>query len=288
MSAQQPGRAISHRLLAAISFLLAVIGFGAINLLWARDFAQPQVILLGAGDRLSALVTSGHGRVLIAAGDDPAEAANALRRVQYPTLPRLDVLLVAGSGEDGAVPASFAGNPDTRLKLAVAPFPQAADQPSLQGIRDMSTPRQFDLPDGVSVTVESVDASAPSDPAPRWAWRVIIARGASRVIMLSDGPDAGLFPPAGAPNVLAVSGDEPLEAWREYPAPLLAFDDASLTPGAMRDSLETDEDGPDWSVRIFPGEAVAFRFRNGAVEADPASTVRLLPAGATNATPSAP
>ena len=275
MPAQQSGRAISRRLLAACSFLLAVIGFGAINLLWAHDFGEPRVILLGSGDRLSALVTSGHARVLIATGDDPAAAANALNAARHPTMPRLDVLIAAGNGADLAVPASLAGNPDTRLELAIAPFARPPDWPVLQSMQDVGGTRRLSLPNGVSVTVESVDAAGPSAPEPRWAWRAVIERGASRIALLSDGADAGLFGPIGAPNVLAVSGGEPLEAWGEYPAPLLAFNDEALSPGDLRASLQVDEDGPDWTVRVFPGEAAAFRFTDGGVESDPGMTARL-------------
>ncbi|MFM9106898.1 MAG: hypothetical protein ACKOWF_09390 [Chloroflexota bacterium] len=275
MAARHPGRAISRRLLAACSFLLAVIGFGAINLLWAREYGEPRVILLGAGNRLSALVTSGHARVLIATGDDPAAAANALNAALRPTLPRLDVLIAAGNGADLAVPAALAGDPDTRLELAIAPFARPPDWPALQAMQDVGGPRRLNLPNGVAVTIESADAAEPSAPEPRWAWRAVVERGASRVVVLSDGDAAGLFSPAGAPNVLAVSGGEPLEAWREYPAPLLAFGDEALPPGELRDSLRRDDDGPDWTVRVFPGEAAVFHFIDGGVESDPGTTMRL-------------
>ncbi|MGI9254371.1 MAG: hypothetical protein ACR2J8_11530 [Thermomicrobiales bacterium] len=288
MSAQQHGRAISHRLLAAISFLLSVIAFGAINLLWSRDFSDPQVILLGSGDRISALVTSGPSRVLIATGDDPNAFANALRQIRRPTMPRLDVLLVAGGGKDLAAPASIVTDPDLRLAMAVAPFPNSPEFPALQSVQPVSAPRRLTMPNGVSITVESEPASEPSAAQERWAWRVIVSRGASRVVLLSDGEDAGLFPPANPANVLAISGSNPLDGWQEVPAQLISFNDEALSPGELRTSVATDEDGPDWAVRVFPGEAVAFTFRDGSVEVDPSATDRLLPERELEATASPP
>ncbi len=287
MAAPRSGRAISHRQLAAVTFLLAVILFGAINIIWSREVAEPRVVLLGSGDALSALVTSGHARVLIATGNDPSAAANALGRVRYPTLPRLDVLVLAGDGSNLAVPASFAGDPDTRLELALSSTAGSDDSAALQGIQLVSTPRRLALPDGMTITMEG--ASGVDLPAGgATPWRMIVERGTSRVVLLSSGADAGAFPPAGAPNVLVVSGADPLDAWGEYPAPVLAFNDAALSPDELRSSVETDADGPDWAVRIFPGEAVAFRFANGAVEIDSGAAVRLVPAPEPAGTPQTP
>jgi hypothetical protein len=273
VAAQRSSRAISYLQLAAAAFLLAVIAFGAINLLWEQEYAEPRVSVLGSGDRLSALITSGHARVLLATGNDPAAAANALGRVRHPTLPRLDVLIAAGEGIELAVPASLAGNPDTRLDLAISPI-EGEYAAQLGGARTVSSPRVLDLPDGMTVTLENATVSSATGGA---AWRVTVQRGNSRVILLSNGDDAGLFPPAGTPNVLVVAGANPLDGWGEYPAPLLAFGDAALAPDDLRDSVDTDADGPDWAVRVFPGEAVSFRFTSGAVEADPSAAVRLVP-----------
>jgi hypothetical protein len=282
---QRAGRAISVRLLAALSFLLAVIAFGSIALLWAREAAEPSVSLIGSGDRLSVLVTAGPSRLLIATGDDAAAFANGLEKVRRPTNRRIDLLFVAGSGADLTVPAAAAADPNIRLQLAIAPFPRSAEQPSLQAIQVVSTPRRVTLSGGVSVTVESALLSGPSESPERWAWRAVIAHGQSRVIVLSAGDDADLFGPADSANALVVAGGKPLEAWREHPAQLLVFADAAIAPRDLRASVATDEDGPDWAVRVFPGEAVTLRFTTGGVVLDgPAE--RLTP-GSKMATPAA-
>ena len=84
MSAQRTGRAISRRLLAACSFLLAVIGFGAINLLWAHDFGQPRVVLLdeyqdtSIAQRRLLQAAFGDGHPVTAVGD-PCQAIYGFR-----------------------------------------------------------------------------------------------------------------------------------------------------------------------------------------------------------------
>ena len=61
-------------------------------------------MLLGSGNRLSLLVTDGPARLLLATGDSPIDYENALTDVRPIFARRVDVLLVAGSGNTLLVP----------------------------------------------------------------------------------------------------------------------------------------------------------------------------------------
>ena len=80
-------------------FLIAFAGSAAVFTFWLQDLSVPQVAFLGSGNRLSLLVTDGPARLLLATGDSPIAFENAITRVRPLFARRIDVLLVAGSGE---------------------------------------------------------------------------------------------------------------------------------------------------------------------------------------------
>jgi len=78
---------------------------------------EDALYLLGSGKGLSALVTSGGSRVLIAAGNDPIAFANALASARPLTAPRVDLLIIAPGSERVAARAKEIGNPSMILEI---------------------------------------------------------------------------------------------------------------------------------------------------------------------------
>jgi hypothetical protein len=88
---------------------------------WNRPYNHEDALyLLGSGKGLSALVTTGGTRVLIAAGNDPIAFANALANARPLTAPRVDLLIIAPDSERVAVRAEEITNPSMILEIAAA------------------------------------------------------------------------------------------------------------------------------------------------------------------------
>ncbi len=88
----------------------------------------------------------------------------------------------------------------------------------------------------------------------------------TRVVVLSDGPAAALFPPASAPSVLAVSGADPAAAWDLSPAVAFVANSEMIDGPEMRAAFTASRRPPQWGYRVFPGEALRLRFVAGGVE----------------------
>ncbi len=290
-------RVVPHRTIAGVVFVAFALGFAVVQISWLQELRRPRVVLLGAGDRLSVLVTAGDARLLLASGDDPAAFGNALGRVLRPSQERIDEVLVAGEGDDLRAAALAAALPGTRSVVAVAPFPRSPDLPSLIGVPVIGAPRRIDL-GTVAVTVEAVPANDGTDEGTAggategtaWAWRATIERGASTVVVLSDGGAAARFPPSAPGSVLVVSGEDPMAGWEIGPAPVLALPDAAIPPERLRETAAAGEPVPSSVVRVFPGEAVALEFVAGGIALPRESTVLLEPnaAGSPGTTTSTP
>ncbi len=271
--------------------VLALAVFGAVALLvgalgasWADEMRRPRVVLLGTGDRLSVLVTGGDARLLIATGDDRTAFGNALASVRRPTTPRLDVLLVAGSGDDLVVPAAIRDDRRVRYAASLGPLSSSAGGVTVAGagLPILPTPREIRLGEGVQVTVETA-----TDEVGATAWRAIARRGATRVAILSAGDAAASFPPLEPVSALVVAGPKPLAAWAAIPAPVLAVvgDDRVVSGKALRQEGPRLLDGAGWAVRVHPGEAVPLGFVPGGLEVPraPAQPIGGTPEAGTDA-----
>lgn len=265
----------------AAGFLLGAVVFSALAATWAVELRQPRVVLLGSGERLSLLVTDGAARLLIATGNDPVAFGNALARVRRAGQPRLDVLLVTGSGPDLLAPAAIAADPHVRVATGLVPFPRSADMPSLAPLAVLDTPSQIRL-GTVSVLLETAPVpDAPDNPEQR-VWRATIERGPMRIVVLSDGDAASSFPPAPDADALVVVGNDALTGWTAQPVPALAAADSHLPPGRdLRAEAGRDALGPAYVVRVFPGEAVPLTFGERGLELPRGATLalRATPAG---------
>ena len=256
----------------------------ALGALWRHDLQASRVVLLGSGNHLSALVTAGDARLLIASGDDPGAFANALEHARHPTTRRLDVLLVAGSDRDLLVPARIRGDRHVRYAASIGAIPRSATGQAVvgAGLPVLPSPRRIRLGDEVSVTVETALLTDRDDAPP--AWRAIVRRGATAVVILSDGNAAPAFAPVWPLNALVVAGPNPLAGWEALPAPVLvlpANDGGGVTVSGKELRQEASQlfDDSRWAVRVHPGEAVPLRFVAGglAIPTEPAQAIPTTP-----------
>ncbi len=251
---------------SVLVFVIAFVGCSAAFAVWLNDVRAPQVSILGAGNRLSLLVVDGPARLVIASGDDPIGFENALTRVRPIFARRVDVLLVAGSGETLLVPLAAYGDHHARMTSALAPLPPSPESDAFGAISTLPGPRRIRVGPSVTVTVETQYPFG-ADPAVDFpAWRAIVEHGGTRVVVLSDGEAAALFPPANPASVLVVSGSDPVAGWTLSPAPALVTNAGTISGSDLRSAFTAAERPPAWGFRVFPGEALRLRFVPGGME----------------------
>lgn len=265
----EDGLTVAPRDIAATAILVFVIAFAgsfAAFALWLQDLYAPQVTILGSGNRLSIMVTEGQARLVLATGDDAIGYQNALTRFRPLFARRVDVLLVGGSEDSLLAPLSAHGDGHARLTTAIGPIPPSPEFAAFGAIVSEPGYRRFRLGPTVSVTVETRFAfgSDPAVDAP--SWRAIVERGETRVVVLSDGESASLFPPASPASVLVISGDDPGAGWPLSPAPVLVANAAAISGPDLRATLADSARHPEWGFRVFPGEALRMQFVPGGIE----------------------
>ena len=89
------------------------------------------------------------------------------------------------------------------------------------------------------------------------AWRATITRAESRIVVVSDGDAAALFPPSDPAAVLVVAGNDPAAGWEMQPALALVAYSGAISGPEMRETFAGASRSPEWTVRVFPGEALA-------------------------------
>jgi hypothetical protein len=269
----------------ALAILVVVfVGCDIAFALWLRDLEAPQVAVLGSGDQLSVFVSDGPARLILATGDDPIGYENALARVRPLFARRLDVLLLAGSGQSLLVPLSAAADQHVRTKMTIAPLPPSAEAEEIGPLPDLAAPRLIRLAPSTTIVVETALPFG-ADPEKTFPfWRATIEHDQTRIVVLSDGNAAALFPPQGAASVLVVAGKAPAAALQAAPAIALVANSEAIAGAELRQAMSVPHP-PHWGVRIFPGEALRLRFVPGGVTlpsdvAQPlAATPAAVPAG---------
>ena len=264
---------------ALLVFVITLLGCVAAFAFWLQDLSAPQVAFLGSGNRLSLLITDGPARLLVGTGDSPIDYENALTQVRPLFARRLDVLLVAGSGNTLLVPLAAHGDAHVRRATALAPLPESPEADAFGPVAAFSSPQRIRLGPSVQVTVETAlpfGADAAEDFP---AWRAIIERGDTRIVALSDGAAAALFPPVSGASVLAVSGDDPVAAWDLSPAVAFVANAEAISGPEMRSAFAESRRPPEWGFRVFPGEALRLTFVKSGVElpSEPAQILADLP-----------
>ncbi len=260
---------------ALLVFLIAFAGCAAAFAFWLQDLSAPQVAFLGSGNRLSLLVTEGPARLLLATGDSPIDFENALTRVRPIFARRIDVLLVAGSGSTLRVPLAADTDAHVRSTTALAPLPESPEADALGPMTAFSSPQRIRLGSSVQVTVETAFPVGADAEVEFPAWRATVERGATRIVVLSDGGAAALFPPDPGASVLAVSGNDPVAAWHLSPAVAFVSNAGEIDGPEMRSAFGESRRPPEWGFRVFPGEALRLTFVEGGVDlpAEPAQNL---------------
>ncbi|MBW3633794.1 MAG: hypothetical protein KY456_12290 [Chloroflexi bacterium] len=251
---------------ALLVFVITLVGCVAAFAFWLQDLSAPQVAFLGSGNRLSLLVTDGPARLLVATGDSPIDYENALTHVRPIFARRVDVLLVAGSGSTLLVPLAAHGDAHVRASSALAPLPESPETDAFGSMAAFSAPQHIRLGPSIEVTVETALPFGADAAVDFPAWRAIIERGDTRIVALSDGAAATLFPPVPGASVLAVSGDDPAAAWDLSPAVGFVANAEAISGPEMRSAFAESRRTPEWGFRVFPGEALRLRFVEGGVE----------------------
>jgi hypothetical protein len=256
----------------AIAFVGCVVGFA----LWMQELSAPAVTILGSGDRLSLVVTDGPARLVLATGDDPIGYENALARVRPIYARRVDVLLLAGSGQSLLVPVAAHADPYVRNVWALALLPPSPEGEALGPVAALTEPTRVQLTLGTSVTVETLLRFGADPEAEFPDWRATIERGETRVAVYSDGSAAALFPPGDAASVVVIAGSDPVSGWELAPAAVLIANADAIAGSDLRDAFTGLGHGPAWWDRVHPGEALRLRFIPGGIEL-PADAMQPLP-----------
>ena len=251
---------------AILVFLIAAAGSVAAFAVWLQDLTAPQVAILSSGNRLSLLVTDGPARLLLATGDNPIEYENALTHVRPIFARRVDVLLVAGSGSELRVPLAAHGDSHVRSATALAALPRSAEAEAIGAIGSFASPQRIRLGPSIAVTVETALPAVADAEEEFPSWRATVEHGATRVVVLSDGHAAALFPPVSAPSVLAISGADPAAAWDLSPAVAFVANAEMIDGPEMRAAFTESRRPPRWGYCVAPGEALRLRFVAGGVE----------------------
>jgi hypothetical protein len=160
-------------------------------------------------------------------------------------------------------------------------LPRSAEADAIGAIPSFSSPQRIRLGPSIQVTVETaLPLAADDDAFP--AWRATVEHGETRVVVLSDGPAAALFPPVSAPSVLAISGADPAAAWDLSPSVAFVANSEMIGGPEMRTAFTASRRPPRWGYRVFPGEALRLRFVAGGVElpSEPAHDLAGTPADA--------
>jgi hypothetical protein len=243
---------------AGTVFLVALLGVGFCVGYWYRDILSPRIVFLGSGDRLSVLVTDGPSRLLIASGDDPTGFENAFTSVLPIFARRVDVLLVSGAGPTLLAPLSASRDEQVRMTRSLGSIPPSVEASEFGSVTALTMPSRIRLSPEITLLIETATppGAKPNDPV---SWRAIVERGQTRIVVLSDGEAAELFPLAPPASVIAVVGDDPVEGWEAAPGVALVTAAGELTGPKLRQRL-TEDNAPRWGFRVASGEALTFHF----------------------------
>lgn len=243
---------------AGTVFLVALVGVGIALGIWYRDIMSPRIVFLGSGNRLSVLVSDGPSRLLIASGDDPTGFENAFTSVLPIFARRVDVLLVSGTNTTLLAPLAAKQGEEVRLTRSLGVVPPSVEANEFGDLTELTLPARIRLSPEITLSIEAAlpQNGVQGDPV---AWRAIVERGQTRIVVLSDGEAAGLFsipPPA---SVIAVAGDDPIEGWNNSPGVALVAASGELSGPELRERFAGDH-APRWGFRVASGEALTFHF----------------------------
>ena len=260
----------------ATVFLVTLIGVGIAAGIWYREIMSPRIVFLGSGNRLSVLVTDGPSRLLIASGDDPTGFENALTSVMPIFARRVDVLLVSGTKSTLMAPLSAVDGGQVRLTRSLGGIPPSLEASELGAMPELVMPGRIKLSPDITLAIETATAAnaRPDDPP---AWRAIVQRGNTRIVVLSNGEAAGLFSAPPPASIIAVVGDDPVAGWANAPGVALVAAADELSGPELRERF-TGTHAPTWGFRVASGEALTFHFVENGLEVSGESAQQPEPA----------
>ncbi len=243
---------------------------------WARDLQDPQVILLEAGNAISALVVSGDARVLIVSGNDPIALGNALASVRRLTTHRVDVLVnTSPGGLNFDLPARRTislGNPPILHGL------YGRNQPATS----LPNPLTLELTGDIQIRIEVATRINAVEAQPI-AWRATIRSPRATIVIISRATDAALFPSFGSVAAVVVSAGAPAIADLAIDSGLIVVK-ATSGPGEgrrLREEVAATARNPTWVDRLFPDQALRLRLNDGGLLIPASAQIAQTEPGAT-------
>ena len=203
------GRKLSRWTPLFFGLLCGLIASTSLVYAWNRPYNQEDALyLLGSGKGLSALVTSGGTRVLIAAGNDPIAFANALASVRPLTAPRVDLLIITPGSERVAARAKEITKPSKIIEIAAADaLPEDSDNHQTRSRETIELGNELTMMLDPGITIGS----------PIAGWSIAIQRLGVEILLVEQLPAR---PPTDL-SLLALMGDQ-LTIPNESPAASIA------------------------------------------------------------------
>ena len=240
---------------------------------WTAARASPRVVLLGCGSALSVLIQSGDARVVIAAGDEPADFGTAFGQATALAGNRIDLLVVGATGKGLGVPADVARDTEVRRVVRLgSPHPgrETGDLPP--GLPQLPGLARIDVAPGLTATIETVEIPKPNADLRGdfdLAWRAQVRFGAATVTVLSDAKVAAAFPPLTSHGVLVVASDpgrDDLGALFPTTAGALVVNAETIEGSEIRADVPPLIANDLPTVRVHQGTAVTLRLTEAGVE----------------------
>lgn len=161
--------------------LAAVLVLGQTVLAKGRT---PRVVLLGSGDRLSALIVVGNARMLIAAGTNGESFLNAFAEALPFADRHVDLLVLAGDRSDLPVAASARHNiAATKILVLDGRLSTSLDDLELDATSLISGRKRIALSPEIAVTLSTSNDG----------WQAIVEHGQTRVRIVSDAEHLDTF-----------------------------------------------------------------------------------------------
>lgn len=191
----------------ALGLLLSVLLIAR----WERAYADSRITVLGSGDGLSTLIDLASTRVLIVAGDDPGEFANALADARPSGTPRIDLVIVAPGAMRVATRVIEIADP-ARVLVIESPMQEIAPPDWASMTTIISTVSTIVIQGQARLEIDpgySIDSAMAG-----WSIRIrsdagemLVSEHAPHVDLIGvkayviAGPDAGVLIPSDAPRV---------------------------------------------------------------------------------------
>lgn len=239
---------------------------------WREAVAGPELALLGSGSRLSALIRAGETRVLIAAGDNIDEFDRAYARVQRPTAPRLDFLIVAGTGRHLLVPERLVARGAARQVLTLHQLGADARggvlaEAQIPTIRDR---REMRIDNDVTISIIPV-----SDYRPAQSWAITVSHRGTHVLIVPTAEAPLSAVSSRSASSLVVLGK--MDFGMPYPQSQSIIVHGDQAQAAIQASTADPSASGPWLWTVHDSEALIVTFDEGALELPSSGARRVVP-----------